>query len=130
LRRAGLALAAAARASAPRGLRIARATGRVTGRVAQRLSVLARTRRGGLVALGARALWWMSLWIWVSAGASLLGWDVDGVDDGLWRPFAIGLGICAAIVLVARERHLRWLAVVLGTGHAALGLLAWAVLRG
>lgn len=125
LQRAGAALRAATRASAPIGLRI----GRSIGRAAARLSVLARHRRAGLVALGARALWWTSLWLWVSAGADLLGWDVEVVDDGLWRPFAVGLGICAAVVLVARERHLRWLAIVLGTGHAALGLLAWAVLQ-
>jgi hypothetical protein len=62
------------------------------------------------------------------AGVRLLGWQVTEVDDGLWIPFAVGVGACALLALLAPERHLRWLATGLGTAHGAFAMLAWAAI--
>jgi hypothetical protein len=119
-------LARAARRSVPA---IGRA-GRAVGRGLARVGTLARRRRVVLVALACRAAWWSALALLVGAGAALLGFTVETVDDTLWHPFALGLSLCAVVVLVARERHLRWLSTVLGTSHAVLGLLAFGALQG
>jgi hypothetical protein len=84
--------------------------------------------RRGLVAALSRVMWWGALWALVHGGVQLLGWHVESVDATLWTPFAVGLGLCAVVAVAAPARHLRWLAIVLGTAHGALGLLAWATL--
>lgn len=115
----------AARASVPATARLGRAT--LRGLASMRRAAV--RRRDLLVALACRAAWWGSLAIFAAAGATLLAFTVETVD-GLWHPFAIGLCMCTLVVLVARERHLRWLATVLGTSHAVLGLLAFGALQG
>lgn len=138
LARAGLrVLLRAVARSRPRVRAAAGATGPALGRGARALGrgllvlgALARRRRALVIAFACRAAWWSALAIFASAGAALLGFTVESVDAGLWRPFALGLSLCAAVVLVARERHLRWLATALGTSHAVLGLLAFGALQG
>jgi hypothetical protein len=123
---AGPRIAVAARASIPALLR----AGRAGGRGLAELGAIARRRRVVLVALACRAAWWGALVLLASAGAALLGFTVEAVDERLWHPFALGLGLCALVVLFARERHVRVLATALGTSHAVLGLLAFGALQG
>ncbi len=84
-----------------------------------------RRRRTG-VALASRAAWWIALWLLATGGVRLLGWQVEAVDRSLWMPFAIGVGLCAAIVLLAPARRMRLFGTALGTAHGAMALLTWA----
>ena len=117
-----VALAArAARWLRPHAIRGLRALGRglaMLGRASW------RQRRTG-VSLASRAAWWAALWLLAIGGARLIGWQVEAIDRSLWTPFAIGVALCAAIVLLAPARRLRLFGSVLGTAHGAMALLTW-----
>lgn len=83
-------------------------------------------RRTG-VSAASRVAWWAALWLLATGGVRLLGWNVDAIDRSLWLPFAIGIGLCATVVLLAPARRMRLFGTALGTAHGAMALLTWAV---
>ncbi len=115
----------------------ARTTLRLLGAGARLLArALAWTLRGAWTyrsQLGAallRLAWWASLWLAIETASTLLDVRLPlGVEDTLTR-FAVGLGLCWAVVVFSTARQLRWAAIVLGTIHGSLGLLLWTVSGG
>ena len=88
------------------------------------------TYRSQLSAIGLRLAWWASLWLAIETASVMVDVRLPlSVDDTLTR-FAVGLGLCWAVVVFAAARRLRWAAVALGTIHGGLGLLLWTVAGG
>ena len=88
------------------------------------------THRSRLSAVLLRVAWWASLWLAIETASTLLDVRVPlDAQDTLMR-FAVGLGLCWAVVVFAAARRLRWAAIALGTIHGGLGLLLWTVSGG
>lgn len=88
------------------------------------------THRSRLSAVLLRVAWWASLWLAIETASTLLDVRVPlDAQDTLTR-FAVGLGLCWAVVVFAAARRLRWAAIALGTIHGGLGLLLWTVSGG
>jgi hypothetical protein len=84
--------------------------------------------RAVLFGLLTRALWWGALALLLLGGRALV--EIHGhapIDQEALPAFAVGLGVCALLVLVAAQARLRWAALVLGFGHGGLLALAWVV---
>ncbi len=88
------------------------------------------THRSRLGAVGLRLAWWASLWLAIDTASNLVDVRVPlGVEDTLTR-FAVGLGLCWAVVVFSAAARLRWAAIALGTIHGGLGVLLWTVSGG
>ncbi|MBV1859399.1 MAG: hypothetical protein KUG77_13385 [Nannocystaceae bacterium] len=85
------------------------------------------THRSRLSAVFLRVAWWASLWLAIETASTLVDVRVPlSVEDTLTR-FAVGLGLCWALVVFAAARRLRWAAIALGTIHGGLAVLLWTV---
>ncbi len=88
------------------------------------------THRSRLGAVSLRVAWWASLWLAIETASTLVDVRVPlGVEDTLTR-FAMGLGLCWAVVVFSTAARLRWAAIALGTIHGGLGVLLWTVSGG
>jgi len=88
------------------------------------------THRSRLSAVLLRVAWWASLWLAIETASTLVDVRVPlGVEDTLTR-FAVGLGLCWAVVVFSAAARLRWAAIALGTIHGGLGVLLWTVSGG
>jgi len=145
-RRGALASARGMRATA-RGLRpllrvlrsFFAAVGDLTFRAVAALGNLLRLLRHGLGALVTRhqavlfglftrALWWGALALLVLGGQAMI--EIHGrapLDQQALPAFAVGLGVCALLVMIAAQARLRWAALVLGFSHGGLLALVWVV---
>ena len=50
--------------------------------------------------------------------------------EGMLTRFAVGLGLCWAVVVFGAAKRLRWAGLALGTAHGGLGILLWTVSGG
>lgn len=85
-------------------------------------------RRAVATGLAARAAWWGALWLLVQGTAALLGINALGTEREVLTPFVAALVLTAAVALLARDRHVRAAATVLGAVSIAVGVLASAAL--
>ena len=106
------------------GARLSGAGGAALGVAAADAGRHALRHRSKIARVLTRAAWWTSLWLWFIAGRALF--DLLLPLDGSWLAARIlpGFALCAVVLALAPERHMRWAAWVLGLGHGALGLLA------
>lgn len=77
-----------------------------------------------------RVAWWASLWLAIETASTLLDVRVPLDSQDTLTRFAVGLGLCWAVVVFAAAGRLRWAAIALGTIHGGLGLLLWTVSGG
>ena len=86
--------------------------------------------RSHLSAVLLRVAWWASLWLAIETASTLLDVRVPlGVEETLTQ-FAVGLGLCWAVVVFSAAARLRWAAIALGTIHGGLGVVLWTVSGG
>ena len=53
--------------------------------------------------------------------------DHAPLDQAALPVFALGLGLCALLLVLAAQARLRWAAFALGLGHGGLLTLVWVV---
>lgn len=85
--------------------------------------------RAGLLGLAHRALWWSALGLFLIGARGVIDPSAGSLTEVL-PAFVVGFSLCAAAILLADTRRIRWAALTLGFGHGALGLLVWSVLTG
>lgn len=73
---------------------------------------------GGLLRLG----WWSALVLLVTAGPVVFEPTSAQTLDQVLPLFYLGVGLCAAVLLVAASRHLRWAAAGLALVHGTLAV--------
>jgi hypothetical protein len=88
------------------------------------------THRRVLNAIVLRAAWWAALWLAIETASSLVDVSAPLDIEGMLTRFAVGLGMCWAVVVFSGSGYLRWAGIALGTVHGVLGLLLWTVTGG
>ena len=84
--------------------------------------------RGALLGLLLRGAWWGSLALLLLGGRAVLELhDHAPLDQAALPVFALGLGLCALLLVLAAQARLRWAAFALGLGHGGLLTLVWVV---
>ncbi len=83
-----------------------------------------------LNAIVLRAAWWASLWVAIETASTMVDVRAPLDTEGMLMRFAVGLGLCWAVVVFSGSRSLRWAGIALGTVHGGLGLLLWTVTGG
>lgn len=99
-------------------------------------AVLATAGRGAIAALwqnraraypvAPRALWWGALLSLLLGGRVILGTEALPGRLEVLAPFAIGLGCCALVRLLASADHLRTAALGLGAVHGLAAAMVWS----
>ncbi|MGB1278257.1 MAG: hypothetical protein ACPG77_21100 [Nannocystaceae bacterium] len=79
---------------------------------------------GGCLRLG----WWGALVLLVTAGPSVFEPTSARTLEQALPLFYVGVGLCAAVLLVAASRHLRWAAAGLALAHGTLAVVVLTVL--
>ena len=85
------------------------------------------THRRPLNAVVLRLAWWASLWLAIATASPLFDVRAPLDVEGMLTRFAVGLGLCWAVVVLSGAKPLRWAGLALGTVHGGLGLLLWTV---
>jgi|GEM_PF-2203300 len=88
------------------------------------------THRRLLNAIALRVAWWASLWLAIETATAMVDIRAELAVDPMLTRFAVGLGLCWAVTVLAGSKHLRWTAVALGTVHGTLGLVLWLLAGG
>lgn len=96
------------------------------GGCAAGLGAWAWRRRVVLGASLTRGAWWAALAAWWTAAVGLLGGGVLDVEHSL-VVFAVGTGVCAAVVAFGGVPRVRWLGGALGSLHGASAVVLWFV---
>jgi hypothetical protein len=92
------------------------------------LGALVTRHQAVLFGLFTRALWWGALALLVLGGQAMV--EIHGrapLDQQALPAFAVGLGVCALLVMIAAQARLRWAALILGFSHGGLLALVWVV---
>jgi len=79
---------------------------------------------GGVLRLG----WWGALVLLVTAGPSVFEPASGRALEQALPLFYVGVGLCAAVLLVAASRHLRWAAAGLALVHGTLAVVVLTAL--
>lgn len=88
------------------------------------------THRRPLMAVLLRLAWWASLWLAIDTASTLFDVRAPLDVEGMLTRFAVGLGLCWAVVVFGAAKRLRWAGLALGTAHGGLGILLWTVSGG